>query len=170
MCIRDSFNYGFFPQSWENSLRACVGDLLGDDDPLDVIEVSNQELLIGSIHEVQVFGVLCLIDQGEVDWKVVSLTREFARANNVKSMADIEALFPGRLASIKRWFKTVKTFDGKPENRLHFDEAILPLDKTLEVIEEGHKNWLELKSAQKPSDGNDYGQRLYSKRNEFHLI
>jgi len=75
------FNYGFFPQTWENSIltHSDIENLSGDGDPLDLIEISDETLNIGSIHKVKVLGTLCLIDEGEVDWKVICTNVDFAK-------------------------------------------------------------------------------------------
>jgi len=49
--------------------------------------------------------------------------------------------------AIIRWFKNYKTFDGKLVNKIHFDDAILDIEKTLDVIEENHQYWKELKAV-----------------------
>lgn len=53
---------------------ACLGrhaaDLPGDNDPLDVVELSEQPMEMGQIAEIKVLGCFALIDEGETDWKV----------------------------------------------------------------------------------------------------
>jgi vacuolar-type H+-ATPase subunit F/Vma7 len=39
--IDPMFNYGFFPQTWENSAKTYFGKYKGDDDPYDVVEIGN---------------------------------------------------------------------------------------------------------------------------------
>ena len=56
----------------------------GDNDPVDIVEIgTNQRRSIGSIFRAKVLGAFCLIDQGEVDWKVVLLDSEEAREKGV---------------------------------------------------------------------------------------
>ena len=42
----------------------------GDNDPLDVCEIGLRQIPTGAVRQVKVLGVLCLIDDGEADWKV----------------------------------------------------------------------------------------------------
>lgn len=42
----------------------------GDDDPIDILDLSSKERNILDIVRVKVLGAFCLIDQGELDWKV----------------------------------------------------------------------------------------------------
>lgn len=47
------FNYGLFPQTWEDP-SSCKMDVCGDDDPLDVIELGDSPLPMGSVTPVKV--------------------------------------------------------------------------------------------------------------------
>jgi inorganic pyrophosphatase len=42
----------------------------GDNDPVDVVEIGTQALAVGSVTKVKPLGVLAMIDDGELDWKV----------------------------------------------------------------------------------------------------
>ena len=42
----------------------------GDDDPIDVVEIGSKSLAMGTVTEVKPLGVLAMIDDGELDWKV----------------------------------------------------------------------------------------------------
>lgn len=42
----------------------------GDNDPLDVCEIGLRQIKTGEVRQVKVLGILCLIDDGEADWKV----------------------------------------------------------------------------------------------------
>jgi len=44
----------------------------GDNDPLDVCEIGLRQIGTATVTQVKVLGVLCLIDDGEADWKVSS--------------------------------------------------------------------------------------------------
>lgn len=66
------FNYGAFPQSWENpAVEHPDTKAKGDNDPLDVVEIGSGVLATGSVKRVKVLGTYALIDEGEMDWKVV---------------------------------------------------------------------------------------------------
>lgn len=55
----------------------------GDNDPVDVVEIGAKRREIGDVIEARVLGSFCLIDQGEVDWKVILMNREEADERNV---------------------------------------------------------------------------------------
>lgn len=42
----------------------------GDNDPVDVVEIGEAEVTMGSVTPVKPLGVLAMIDVGELDWKV----------------------------------------------------------------------------------------------------
>ena len=67
-------NYGAFPQTWEDAEHKD-GDTgyLGDNDPLDVLEVGYHVCEPGSVYPVKVLGILGMIDGDEMDWKVVTV-------------------------------------------------------------------------------------------------
>ena len=45
----------------------------GDNDPVDIVELGNVKYNIGDIFRAKVLGSFCLIDQGEIDWKLMLL-------------------------------------------------------------------------------------------------
>ena len=62
------WNYGAFPQTWEDpkNVDQHTG-FNGDNDPLDVCEISDIIPPAGSVIQVKVLGILAMIDEGE--WK-----------------------------------------------------------------------------------------------------
>ncbi|CAG9310101.1 unnamed protein product [Blepharisma stoltei] len=142
------FNYGFIPQTWENSFE---GDMKyskyhGDGDPIDVVEIGSKAIEPGSVHEVKILGAMCLIDQGEADWKIICVSKEDEICWNTNSFEDINRSFPGKLDAIRFWFEKIKTFDGKPEN--FFEGLIETPEVAVEIIEAGHKHWERLRAGE----------------------
>lgn len=90
------FNYGMMPQTWENENSkdpkyglqvSTYSKSQGDNDPLDVVEVGNNKFGTGAVVQVRVLGALCLIDQGELDWKILVVNNEeFNNDNKVSSI------------------------------------------------------------------------------------
>ena len=62
------------PQTWENpnEKHPALG-CFGDDDPIDVVEIGASALEAGSVTPVKPLGVLAMIDDGELDWKVIAI-------------------------------------------------------------------------------------------------
>ena len=106
------FNYGMIPQTWEDTL------LGGDDDPLDIVDLgqSNKKPIFG-VYDWLVLGSLGLIDQGEMDWKILAIEVNEAKRVGVNSVEDYRRLFPGAIGEVREWFRTYKTLEGKKENK-----------------------------------------------------
>lgn len=71
------WNYGCLPQTWEdpNSEHPEL-KCFGDDDPIDVVEIGTKALAMGTVTEVKPLGVIAMIDDGELDWKVSTSKNE----------------------------------------------------------------------------------------------
>ena len=68
------FNYGAFPQTWENPNKMSeFANKYGDNDPLDVIDIGETQSTIGMVYKVKILGILGMIDQDELDWKVIAI-------------------------------------------------------------------------------------------------
>ena len=139
------FNYGCFPRTWEdpNYVHPAL-TVGGDNDPLDVCEIGLQQIQVGQVREVKILGVLCLIDDGEADWKIIAIDAQDRWANELNDIDDVERLLPGILDSIHDWFRTYKTYDGKPENKFGFDGKFQTAAFAKEIIRETHIAWKEL--------------------------
>lgn len=126
------FNYGCFPQTWEDPTHTDADTKCrGDGDPLDVVELSGTALAVGSFTPVRVLGVLALIDEGETDWKIITVSEASPLA--WKSLQDVPADI---LKKVTDWFRLYKTFDGKPENEFAFGGVTQDEATALRVIQE----------------------------------
>jgi len=142
------WNYGCLPQTWEDpNIEHPVVKCFGDDDPVDVVEIGSKALATGVVAKVKVLGVLAMIDDGELDWKVVAINSEDEMASKLNDIDDVEKEMPGVVSGIREWFRWYKTPDDKPLNAFGFDEECLPKAKALEVIEETHGHWKALKDG-----------------------
>ena len=104
------WNYGMLPQTWEdpNVKNAACGGVSGDNDPVDVVEIGGKAHPTGSIVAVKVLGVYAMIDDGELDWKVIAIDAKDPRAAQVNDVADVERVFPGELEKVRVWFRDYK--------------------------------------------------------------
>ena len=93
---------------------------------------------------LKVLGALCLIDQDELDWKVLAIEESFSIEHGIRTLEEYDQYNPGASSEIREWFRSYKTYDGKPENQFGHDERILTLDETLEVIHENHEEYRKL--------------------------
>jgi len=143
-----NWNYGLFPQTWEDPGhidKDC--EVAGDNDPVDVVEIGSTQLDMGGVYKVKVLGVYAMIDDGELDWKVITINVDDPKASMVNNVADIEKEFPGELEKILIWFRDYKMPDGKPQNKFGYDNKCLDKDFALKVIDETHAFYNKLKSG-----------------------
>lgn len=139
------FNYGFLPQTWEcPETKNEMTGLGGDNDPIDVVELSPESISMGEVTNLKVISVVGMIDEGETDWKVIGINTQHPLAAQLNSVEDIDKYLPGVRDTIIDWFRMYKTTDGKPENSFYNDGEFLGPDETLEVIKECHFNWMNL--------------------------
>jgi hypothetical protein len=58
-------------QTWEDPAHITPDTgHIGDNDPIDAVEIGTRILRTGSVTKVKVLGCLAMIDDGETDWKV----------------------------------------------------------------------------------------------------
>jgi inorganic pyrophosphatase len=147
------WNYGMLPQTWENPTEIDVATgFAGDNDPLDVVEIGSAVLPIGSVVAVKPLGILAMIDDGELDWKVICINTSDPLANTLHDLVDLEEKHPEVISGIREWFRWYKTPDGKPLNAFGFEEKCMPRAKANEVIATAFDAWRELRfgSAENP--------------------
>ena len=138
------FSTGCLPQTWEDpNVKHPELGCFGDDDPIDVVEIGGSALEMGSVKEVKPLGVLAMIDDGELDWKVVAVAVDDPLA---KEYNDIDDVPEEVKAGIREWFRWYKTPDDKPLNSFGFDEKYLDVAETKKVIEETNEAWKKLKA------------------------
>jgi len=144
------FNYGMLPQTWEDPAKKNAAGHKGDNDPLDVMEIGSRTYKVGEMRQVKILGDLELIDQGELDHKIIVIDAEDPLAAQLNSAADIPKVMPGVLENLVKWLKEYKTTDGKALNELTSDT---PTDAATaaKVVAECHASWQALK-AKGPGD------------------
>ncbi len=112
------WNYGCLPQTWENpNIVHPVVKCKGDNDPLDVVEIGSKAAVIGTVvpvskthltigfqtlitalPQVKVLGVFAMIDDGELDWKVIAIDASDPLAAKLNDVADVDVHCPGVLS------------------------------------------------------------------------
>lgn len=128
------FNYGCAPQTWENpNIKDSRTSLLGDGDPIDIVEISDTPMQTGDVCEVKVLGVLGLIDQGETDWKVIAI-------NAAHPIMKLD-VFTQKTQLIKYWFQRYKIPEGKRENEFINDGELFSIEDAHDIIKQAHLHW-----------------------------
>jgi len=142
------WNYGYLPQTWEDpEVEHPELKVKGDNDPVDVVEIGSRAHQQGEIVQVKVLGALAMIDDGELDWKILAISMDDPMASELSSLKDVEAKLPGHISGIREWFRWYKSPDGKPLNNFGFDEEPLDAAGAIEVIEETHGYWKKLRET-----------------------
>lgn len=130
VCAVQIWNYGAFPQTWEDpSVAHPETKANGDNDPLDVCEIGERVGKVGEVKQVKVLGVMALLDEGETDWKVIVVDVNDPLASRLNDIEDVERHLPGYLRATEEWFRIYKIPDGKPEvsraNEVPFESVLM---------------------------------------------
>ena len=145
------WNYGAFPQTWESTEICFVDDIRGDNDPLDVIEIGMTQARTGSATAVKVLGVLGMIDDGQMDWKVIAISWEDPIAKFVNDIDDVPKFLPGCLEALREWLRVYKICQGGVENKFAFNGEFKNKAYAMKVIDESHLMWANLRKVKKTS-------------------
>lgn len=151
------WNYGAFPQTWENPLHKHADTGYGgDNDPIDVCEIGSAVATRGQIKQVKVLGSIALIDEGETDWKVIAIDVNDPRAGEFNDIDDVQRLLPGFTMATYEWFRTYKIPAGKPPNEFAFNGEAKNKEYTFGVIAENQSHWKKLITGEIPKKTEKY--------------
>ena len=64
--------------------------LQGDNDPVDVVEIGSTQLKTGGVYKVKAIGAYAMIDDGELDWKIVCIRADDPLADKINDIEDAE--------------------------------------------------------------------------------
>ena len=109
-------NYGFIPRTYSS-----------DDDPLDVLILTNEEIIPNALVQCRAIGVIKMIDNGQIDEKIIAVCINDPLYN---SFYDISQLPNHIFEEIKHFFAVYKTL----ENKLTFVGNIEGNEKAKEII------------------------------------
>uniref|UniRef100_A0A6N2LV61 inorganic diphosphatase n=1 Tax=Salix viminalis TaxID=40686 RepID=A0A6N2LV61_SALVM len=148
-----NWNYGLLPQTWEDPslANAEVEGAFGDNDPVDVVEIGERRGKVGEILKIKPLAALAMIDEGELDWKIVAISLDDPRASLVNDIDGVEKHFPGTLTAIRDWFRDYKIPDGKPANKFGLGNKAANKDYALKVIMETNESWAKLVKRSVPA-------------------
>jgi len=119
-------NYGFIPQTF------C-----DDKDPLDILVLSQIEVVPMCIISARVIGVMQMLDEGEADDKIIAVADGDPSFNHIRDMKDLGSHFVSELRSFFEDYKKlenktvrVEEFGGKQMAESIINEAIELYNKT----------------------------------------
>mmetsp|Transcript_99191 Transcript_99191/g.319862 ORF Transcript_99191/g.319862 Transcript_99191/m.319862 type:complete len:455 (+) Transcript_99191:140-1504(+) len=154
------FNYGCFPQTYRDPEQMDkLYSAPGDDDPLDVFDLSEHASPVGTVVRCRVLGAVCLIDEGQADWKVLVVSTDgpgpLAAARSVE---DVERIAPGRIQECLSWMDDFKKSSGRDTATLHWE--IHGVQQAHSLIEFDHTCWRRLVAEAGP-DGTARGHWIH---------
>ena len=161
------FNYGFIPRTFEDP-TVCdphlkMDGVLGDGDPIDVVELSTAAvgkggLDTGDVTVVRVLGVLALLDEGECDWKVITqrVSASAADCREISVYKSLKDVPQSRIDQIVDWFRNYKTADGKPQNEFGFEGKVLDEAFAMDVIETTRAQYDALRAGTSGANGKGF--------------
>eukprot|EP00931_Biecheleriopsis_adriatica_P009142 TRINITY_DN110239_c0_g1_i1.p1 TRINITY_DN110239_c0_g1~~TRINITY_DN110239_c0_g1_i1.p1 ORF type:complete len:520 (+),score=90.11 TRINITY_DN110239_c0_g1_i1:59-1618(+) len=138
------FNYGCFPQTYRDPCELDeTYNAPGDDDPLDVLEIGQQTIGVGEVVKCRPLGAVCLIDEGQADWKVIVVNTEAdGPLASARSIGEVEAICPGRIEQALRWIDDFKQHSSKSGTTLHYE--IHDAERAVALIRKDHSAWKHL--------------------------
>lgn len=151
------WNYGAFPQTWEDPThKDDRTGCLGDNDPLDVCEIGSATAKVGEVKVVKLLGVLALIDEGETDWKVITIDVNDPLAEKLNDISDVQKYLPGFSMATYEWFRTYKMPGGSPANEFAFDGECKDAKFAKQVVEDNYNFWKALHNGKKEPKTDKY--------------
>uniref|UniRef100_A0A6B2LE42 inorganic diphosphatase n=1 Tax=Arcella intermedia TaxID=1963864 RepID=A0A6B2LE42_9EUKA len=136
------FNYGAFPQTWESPFVVDPNtQAKGDNDPLDVVEISGKPRKTGDVVQVKILGTYAMIDEGETDWKIVTIDVNDPLAAQLNEHSDIPKEVTEKVFTFLRDYKIP---DGNPPNKFAFNNELKDRAFALKVTHEIHEQWVGL--------------------------
>jgi inorganic pyrophosphatase len=116
-------DYGFIPST-----------LGRDGDPLDVLVLVEAPSFPGCLMEVRPIGVLCMVDQGKGDEKILAVAESDPLYREVK---DCSQVFEHTLRGIEHFFAIYKNLEGKKTEIAGWNGV----DAARKIISEGQKRF-----------------------------
>lgn len=128
-------NYGFIPQSY------C-----DDHDPLDVLVLGQLEVVPLTIMHARPIGVMKMLDQGEVDDKIIAVHANDPEYADYRSISELP---PHRMREVQRFFEDYKVLENKSvkvEGFFDREEALKVVESALTLYQ---KNLFQLLKGRK---------------------
>ncbi len=120
-------NYGFIPQT-----------LAEDDDPLDVLVLSQVSVAPLTLIHARAIGLMTMIDTGKKDHKIIAVATGDPEYN---AYHGAEEMPPHRLLMVRRFFQDYKLLEGKA---VEVDE-IQPASQSYPIIEDALQRYTTMR-------------------------
>jgi inorganic pyrophosphatase len=120
-------NYGFIPQT-----------LAEDDDPLDVLVLSQESVAPLTLVQARAIGVMTMVDAGKKDHKIIAVA---TRDPEFNSYREAEEIPQHRLLMVRRFFQDYKQLEGKA---VEVDE-IEPAEKAFSIMQDAQRRYSSMR-------------------------
>jgi inorganic pyrophosphatase len=118
-------NYGFIPKSY------C-----DDKDPLDILILSQIDVVPMCIVPAKVIGVMRMLDNGEADDKIIAVAAGDPSMNHINDISELPAHF---ISEMRNFFEDYK----KLENKTVVVEEFLNRETAIEILKDSFKMYEE---------------------------
>ena len=143
------WNTGILPQTWGNpAVSDPALSSRGNDRPIEVIEIGSASIVQGMIKEVKPLGVVPVLYQGMVHWKIIAICLDDPLAKQLQSIKDVETKCKGVVSGIREWFRWHLVAKGQPLCKV---EDVMGKEKAMEIIKRQHDQWKAHTQANKKS-------------------
>lgn len=117
-------NYGFIPQTFA-----------GDNDPLDILVLSQIEIEPLCIVEAKVIGVLRMSDNNEIDDKIIAVANRDMSVAHINEISELPEFF---LKELRNFFEEYSKLEN---NEVVVVQDILNADKAKEIINQAIEDY-----------------------------
>ena len=118
-------NYGFIPKSY------C-----DDKDPLDILILSQIDVVPMCIVPAKVIGVMRMLDNGEADDKIIAVAAGDPSVNHINDISELPAHF---ISEMRNFFEDYK----KLENKTVVVEEFLNRETAIEILQDSFRMYEE---------------------------
>lgn len=118
-------NYGFIPQSY------CE-----DKDPLDILILSQIEVVPMCIVSAKVIGVMRMLDNGEADDKIIAVAEGDPSVSHIQDIAELPQHF---ISELRNFFEDYK----KLENKSVVVEEFFDRKVAIQILQDSFKMYKE---------------------------
>ena len=115
-------NYGFIPRTY------C-----DDKDPLDIIILSQIEIVPLCIVQAKVIGVMRMLDSGEHDDKIIAVAQNDMSVNHLNDISELPAHF---MKELRNFFEDYKKLENKTVAVEQFQDCTKAKEIILKSIED----------------------------------
>lgn len=137
-------NYGFIPKTY------C-----DDNDPLDILVLSQIDIVPMCLVEAKVIGVMRMMDGGEMDDKIIAVAANDMSVNHIN---DISELPPHSLLELRSFFEDYKKLENKEVIVEDFQNREVAMEVIRQSIIDYDNKFVKPKLERKKTDNKTVGE------------